>query len=193
MATPIKHIGSIGDKKVVVAYRTLPGDPTSALVVPTAALSQTYHDELITVVESNVAQNAYELATVLAVKSFSDGSKMLSALHGSNNLKKVPTDSVTMQPTVSKDTWVPLNKLNEIIAEQRGVGIDELALTESGEQGKTELPKQGEDVLTDEDLADQYRAQADQLYKEVQQLRKQADELAPKKTSAKKSTAKVNA
>jgi hypothetical protein len=98
-----------------------------------------------------------------------------------------------MQPTVSKDTWVPLNKLNEIIAEQRGVGIDELALTESGEPGKTELPKQGEDVLTDEDLADQYRAQADQLYKEVQQLRKQADELAPKKTSAKKSTAKVNA
>jgi hypothetical protein len=193
MATPIKHIGSIGDKKVVIAYRTLPGEPTNALVVPTAALSQTYHDELINVVESNLAQNAYELATVLATKKFSDGATMLGALHQLKHLKKVPTDSVTMQPTVKKADWVQLDKLNEIIAEQRGVGIDELALTANGEPGKTELPKQGEDVLTDEDLANQYRDQADALYKEVQDLRKKADELAPKKTSAKKTTAKANA
>lgn len=193
MATPLKHIGSIGDKKVIVAYRTLPGEPTNALVIPTASLSQTYHDELISVVESNAGQSAYELATALATKKFSDGMSMLGALHQTGKLKKVPTDSVTMQPTVRKDDWLPLDKLNEIIAEQRGVGIDELALTANGEPGKTELPAQGEDVLTDEDLANQYRAQADTLYKEVQELRKKADELAPKKTSAKKSTAKVNA
>ena len=43
------------------------------------------------------------------------------------------------------------------------------------------------DVLSDEDLAKQYRDQADSLYKEVQELRKKADELAPKKTARKTS------
>lgn len=202
MATVLKHVGSIEDKKVIVAYRTLPGDPMSALVIPTASLGQTYHDELITVVESNPAQSAYELATVLSVRKFSDGSTMLNALHQSGKLKRVPTNSVTMQPTVQKESWLSLDKLNEIIAEQRGVGIDELALTETGEPGKTEsttvatateLPVDGADVLSDEDLAAQYRTQADALYKEVQELRKKADELAPKKTTAKKTPAKTNA
>ena len=40
--------------------------------------------------------------------------------------------------------------------------------------------------MSDEDLATKYRADADALYKEVQELRKKADELSPKKTTAKK-------
>jgi hypothetical protein len=154
----IKHVGAIDDKKVVVAYRTLPGDPHSALVIPTASLSQTYHDELFTVVDSKNAQDAYELATVLSVRKFSDGYSMLGALH------------------------------------QTGVGIDELALTSNGEPGKTDATASTstDGVLSDDDLAQQYRAQADSLYKEVQELRKKADELSPKKTTAKK-TAKIDA
>jgi hypothetical protein len=35
--------------------------------------------------------------------------------------------------------------------------------------------------LTDDDLAKQYRADADRLFKEATDLRKQADELAPVK------------
>ena len=190
----IKHVGAIDDKKVVVAYRTLPGDPHSALVIPTASLSQTYHDELFTVVDSKNAQDAYELATVLSVRKFSDGYSMLGALHRTGKLKKVPTSSVTMQPGPQRESWVQLDELNKIIAEQKGVGIDELALTSNGEPGKTDatVSTSTDGVLSDDDLAKQYRAQADTLYKEVQELRKKADELSPKKTTAKK-TAKIDA
>lgn len=190
----IKHVGAIDDKKVVIAYRTLPGDPHSALVIPTASLSQTYHDELFTVVDSKNAQDAYELATVLSVRKFSDGYSMLGALHRTGKLKKVPTSSVTMQPGPQRESWVQLDELNKIIAEQKGVGIDELALTSNGEPGKTDATASTstDGVLSDDDLAQQYRAQADSLYKEVQELRKKADELSPKKTTAKK-TAKIDA
>ena len=189
----VKHVGQMSSgAKVLVAMRTLPGDPNSALVIPTAALKQTYHDELDSLVMKDEAQQAYELATVLNVRKFSDGSTMLPSLHAKGLMQKVPTNAVTMTPATTKDSWIQLDELNKVIAEQRGVSIDELALDASGKPGKTqpvanEAPAEADGVLSDEDLAAQYRAQADQLYKEVQQLRKQADELAPK-TTAKKTT-----
>ena len=194
----VKHVGQMSSgAKVLVAMRTLPGDPNSALVIPTAALKQTYHDELDSLVMKDESQQAYEFATILNVRKFSDGSTMLPSLHAKGLMQKVPTSAVTMTPATTKDSWVKLDELNKIIAEQRGVGIDELAITESGQPGKTapvatanEAPA-GDGVLSDEDLAAQYRAQADALYKEVQQLRKQADELSPKKTA--KKTAKTDA
>lgn len=197
----VKHVGQVGSgTKVLVAMRTLPGDPLHALVIPTATLKQTYHDELDSLVMTEQAQQSYEFASLLNVRKFSDGSTMLPSLHAKGHLQKVPTSEITMTPATAKDSWLKLDELNKIIAEQRGVGIDELAVTESGEPGKTapapvstanEAPAD-QNVLSDEDLAAQYRAQADALYKEVQTLRKQADDLAPKKTTAKK-TAKTNA
>lgn len=192
----MKHVGIVGENtKVVVAYRTLPGDAKSALVIPTSPLKQTYHDELDSTVSSDQAQQAYELASILAVRKFSDGTNMLQSLHAKGNLQKVPTEQVTMQPSTARESWIKLDALNKLIAEQKGVSIDELALTQSGEPGKTEIQTvasvKDDTVLSDEDLAKKYRADADALYKEVQELRKKADELAPK-TSAKK-TAKSNA
>ena len=116
---------------------------------------------------------------------------MLPSLHAKGYLQKVPTSEVTMTPATTKDSWIKLDELNKIIADQRGVGIDELALTESGQPGKTvavanEVVADDQGVMSDEDLANKYRADADALYKEVQELRKKADELSPKKTTAKK-------
>jgi len=94
-----------------------------------------------------------------------------------------------MTPGPQKESWLKLDELNKIIAEQRGVGIDELAIDETGKPGKTasvSTAQSADGVLSDEDLAAQYRSQADTLYKEVQELRKKADDLAPKKSTAKK-------
>jgi hypothetical protein len=44
-------------------------------------------------------------------------------------------------------------------------------------------------VLSDEDLASQYRSQADAMFKEAQILRKQAEELVPTKKKAVKTKA----
>jgi len=188
----VKHVGHVGSgTKVLVAFRTLPGEPNNALVIPTAALKQTYHDELDSLVMKDESQQAFEFATILNVRKFSDGSTMLPSLHAKGHLQKVPTSEVTMTPATTKDSWIKLDELNKIIADQRGVGIDELALTESGQPGKTvavanEVSVDDQGVMSDEDLATKYRADADALYKEVQELRKKADELLPKKTTAKK-------
>ena len=45
----MKHVGKMKNNsaKVAVVYRTLPGDPQSALVVGTNGLSDAYHDTLM--------------------------------------------------------------------------------------------------------------------------------------------------
>ena len=179
--------------KVVIVYRTLPGDPYSALVVGTNGLGDTYHDALMNLVQDNSGQQANEMADILSVRRFPDGSNMLEALHNRGNLKKVPTSGVLVTPDTQ--TTIPLDELNVIIAEQKGVSIDELAITDGKTPNKkpasaTKTPEVvvpvEEIVLTDDMSAATLRSKADALVKQAQQLRKQADALDPPKSKAKK-------
>ena len=54
----LKHVGRVvaTGKKCLIAYRTLPGDAYSCLIVPTENLPDSYHDALINLVESNAGQ-----------------------------------------------------------------------------------------------------------------------------------------
>ena len=54
--TNIKHVGKMKNNsaRVVVVYRTLPGDPNSALVVGTNGLMDSYHDSLMSVSKAQV-------------------------------------------------------------------------------------------------------------------------------------------
>lgn len=201
MALPLKHIGRIRSSKakVLVAFRTLPGDPLSCLVIPTANLDDSYHNSIMTLVESPQAQDANELADILSIRFFPDGRPMLAALHVDGKLIKFSTSEVDMLPTTTD--VIPLDQLNNLIAEQKGVTIDQLAV-----QPKTEVrdvaqvndlgrdvgePKSAERtqpikanenaVLSDTDIAKGLRSQADSLYKEAARLRREADELDPPK------------
>ena len=182
MAQPVKHVGEYKGKKVVIAYRTVPNEETNALVIPTERLNPSYHDELFSVVDSQQAQDAYEIATVLAVRKFSDGNNMLSTMHTGGNLVKVPTAEVTVTPTPNKSTWLSLSDLNQQIADQRGVTISELSI---------KAENNTDPALTDKDIARNYRAQADRLYKEVLDLRRRADEIDSPKKSTSKETVKA--
>ena len=144
MAQQLKHIGRIKatNKKVLVAYRTLPGDAYNCLVIPTENMPDIYHDAVINLVESNTGQEAYELAEALDRTQFPDGSRMLPWLHVNNRLIKVPTDAVEMTPTVQYS--ITLSELNQLIAEQRGVAVDELALNEGVNDKKQDLPPPAE-------------------------------------------------
>ena len=75
----MKHVGKMKNNgaKVVVAYRTLPGDAYHALVIGTGNLGESYHDSLMSIVQDAEGQQANELADILAVKKFPDGSNML--------------------------------------------------------------------------------------------------------------------
>lgn len=186
----MKHIGKMKNNsaRVVVAYRTIPGDSSSALVVGTQGLPDAYHDSLMQLVQEDAGQSANELADVLAVRKFPDGSNMLEFFHTRGHLKKVPTNLVLMTPN-SQQT-IPLDELNVMIAEQKGVSLDALAINDGSEPA----PKKAEQVVVEEtsvsDSAEmtpaQMRSKADALFKQAQVLRKQADELDPPKAKSKK-------
>lgn len=197
-----KHVGrSINNKrKVVVAYRIVPGDPEYCLVVQTENLSADEHDSLIKAVESASGQEAYEFAEAMARTYLPDGRNMLAAFHTTGKIRKVRTDEIEMVP--NQNTSIVLKELNETIAQQKGVTVADLAL--QGPAGTVqpsdaepavdpvetyaETPK-SDGVLTDDELAAQYRSQADALFKEAKALREQAEELVPtKRKSTKKTT-----
>jgi hypothetical protein len=202
MATNLKHVGRMkrNKAKVLIAFRTLPGDPTSCLVVGTAELNDQYHNAIINLVESAQGQDTSEFGDILSIRHFPDGRLMLPALHQDGRLIKVPTKDVEVTPNTTD--IISLDDLNQLIAEQRGVTIDQLAVAEPGQENKpreaatinevVEKPatppatKNSNDPLSDTDLARSYRSQADAMYKEAARLRKQADELdPPAKKSAK--------
>lgn len=207
MAVPLKHIGRMKNTgvKILTIFRTLPGESNMALVLPVANLSDSYHDAIMAVVETDQAQEAFELGEILFIRSFPDGRPMLQALQADGRLQKVATDLVVMSPTANDS--VQLDQLNVLIAEQRNCTIDDLYTFVSGAPKKSDTTVQdvaqvkdlasqpsneplkatGDTVLTDKDIAKSYRSQADAMYKEAARLRKEADELDPPQ----KKTAKV--
>ena len=185
--------------RVVIVYRTLPGDPHSALVVGTQGLGDSYHDTLMTIVESESGQQANELADVLAVRRFPDGSNMLGYLHGNGHLIKVKTALVNVTP--DSQTTIPLNELNELVAKQKGVSIEDLAVNDGSQQTKDKKKREAKKIVTEDETPKvtetfemspaELRSRADALFKQAQVLRKQADELDPPKKKATTARAKV--
>lgn len=191
----IKHVGILKNSgaKVLVVFRTLPGESDKALVIPTAQLPDQYHDPLIGLVESAQAQDTSEFGEIMFTRRFPDGRPMLQAMNQDNRMIKVATDNVLMTPTLNVS--LPLNELNVLIAEQKNVAVDDLASLVTG--GKQTIRTQETSVdtatiekivttstpqseaLSDKDLAKNFRSQADSMYKEAAKLRKQADELDP--------------
>ena len=101
------------------------------------------------------------------------------------------TNNVEMIP--NRNTSIMLNQLNDLIAEQQGVSVSDLATadpetkTPITETVDTNIVDTNTEVLTDDKLAAQYRSQADRLSKEAAALRRQAEELVPTKKKKKAS------
>jgi len=185
----MKHVGKMknNNAKVVVVYRTLPGDPHHALVVGSSSLGASYHDALMDLVQDPSGQSANELADILAVRKFPDGNNMLAWLHTYGHLKKVATNTVAMTP--APQSSVDLDELNRLIAEQKGVRLEDLAVKDSNRSMQSTTEEVVEVTKVEEIqkplTASELRSKADALFKEAQQLRKQADDLDPPKKKAK--------
>jgi len=188
----LKHVGRLKNNKrrLVVAYRTLPGDPYSALVVFTDALPSDDHDSLIKLVESSVGQESYELAEAMDRTYLPDGRRMLVGFHQTGRLFKIPTKAVEMTPNTN--AVISLDELNNLIAQQQGVGLEDLAVKPSERAQKQPVAEPAttpsvtvapvvEENLSKEDLARKMRGQADAMYKEAKRLRELAEELHPTK------------
>ena len=205
----LKHIGRLTKSKerVLVAFRTLPGESDQALVVPVSSLTSEQHDSIMKLVETTQAQSAFEFGEIMFKNTFPDGKLMLQILSAKGVMQKVATDEVTMTPDTTQT--IQLSELNKLIAEQKNMAVDDLYTLVAGaptpgttvEEAATvsetpaptsepaplraQAPDNG--VLSDADIAKSYRSQADAMYKEAARLRREADELDPpkKKTASK--------
>jgi hypothetical protein len=215
MARPLKHIGRINNTgaKVLVVFRTLPGESNTSLVLPVSNLPDHYHDSIMEMVVTDQAQEAFELGEMMFIRSFTDGRPMLQAMQADGRLQKVSTDRVTMTPNPNDSTL--LSDLNVLIAEQKNCTIDDLYTFVSGAPKKSDTkvedivkvkdlaPNVDPDIpapvraqaaltetLSDKDIAKSLRSQADAMYKEAARLRKEAEDLDPtvKKTAKAKET-----
>jgi len=208
----LKHVGRIKktQKKCIVAYRVVPGTSDECVIIPTESLSADEHDSLMKLVESSAGQEAYELAEAMARTSLPDGRNMLAGFHTTNRMVKTQTIQIEMTPDTK--SVVGLDELNNVIAQQKGVTVEDLAIKDPNAPSKTATAPVAESqkvdpvsiytdntpastptadaetgVITDEALAASYRSQADKLFKEAKSLREQAEALVPtkKKTTAK--------
>jgi len=196
-----KHVGRIktNQRKVVVAYRTVPGEPENCIVVTTENLMAEEHDALMKLIESDAGQNEDVFANAMARTRLPDGRIMLAGFHVTGKMQKVATDLVEMTP--DRSTVIGLTDLNKMIAEQKGVAVEDLATIDAGNQTEVSQmatvndmpvvedtkPSTEDAVLDDAALAAQYRSQADTMFKEAKRLREQAEALVP--TKKKKSVA----
>jgi hypothetical protein len=213
----LKHIGRIQNTgaKVLVVFRTLPGESNMALVLPVAQLPDEYHDSIMTLIETDQAQDAFEFGEIMHIRPFPDGRPMLRAMQADGRLMKVATDSVMMTPTTN-DT-VLLANLNTLIAEQKNCTVDDLCTFVAGAPSAkadvkdiasvndvtpavdSDIPAPlraqaaSNEALSDKDIAKSYRSQADAMYKEAARLRKEAEELDPVVKKTKKVEDSVDA
>jgi hypothetical protein len=199
----LKHIGRHGERKVVIAYNTVPGEDHMALVVYSDKLPPMVHDEVMKVVESPAGQTAKSLADALYRNIMADGENTLGSLHKGGYLKKVQTKQVILTPNAK--TSVRLDELNDILKKMEGGedAVRKLAEIDAGRGYADPSKKIGRDlgepkkvaesavntsgVLTDEDLAkanlDQatkMELQAKTLLAEAKRLKEEASSLAPK-------------
>jgi hypothetical protein len=212
----MKHVGRLvaTGRKVLVAFRSLPGDAYSALVIDTVSLTDDQHNSLIQLVESPSSQQAFEFHEVLARAKFTDGSTMLPSLHVQGKLLKVPTSQVEMTPNFQAK--INLAELNQIIADQQGVSVSDLAVrnpnqlpsnVEVQEVGQikdisptakttsqsinddvqpVETPAVDLSAMNVEQQAKHFRSEADKLSKLAAEMRRQAEAILPTKKKASK-------
>jgi len=124
----LRHIGKIGDRKVAIVFREVPGEPHMALVTYTESLNRHLHDPMMSCIESDIGQNSQNLADALNRTHTQDGKYILQVLHNEGLLKKVQSSQVIVTP--NSNTKIRLDELNKILTEM--------------EQGETAVKKLAE-------------------------------------------------
>lgn len=205
----IKHVGKHNQRRIAIVYRKVPDEGHMALIVYTDSLPMMVHDEMMKCLESEIGQQAKELADALFRTTMADGQNCLSAIHKGGWMKKVPTNQVIVTPTIK--STCRLDELNDIIdkIEEGGEAAQRLAdmdanrgikgvIQEGRELGQpaidptrtTASDMSANGVLSDSDLAAQRTAQAEKMEAEAKQLLAEAKRLKQEATQLSQPKAK---
>jgi hypothetical protein len=186
----LRHVGKHNDRKVAVIFREVPGEPHMCLVTYPEILNRHVHDPLIKCIESDIGQNSENLADALNRTYTTDGKIILQALHAEGQLKKVNTEQIVMIP--SPNVRIKLNELNKILDEMKmgENAVKKLAEMDSslGMQSPVDVAKRmrGDqpvqvsgtgDVLGDDAIANNLKAQATKMANEAKGLLAEADRM----------------
>jgi hypothetical protein len=113
----MKHIGKHGDRKVCILFRQVPGEDHMALVIYPETLQAHWQQSIQKVVESDIAQQAEELADALHRNFLPDGRAILETLHQERMIKKVRTSDIIVTPTAQSN--IRLDELNKMLNEMK--------------------------------------------------------------------------
>ena len=188
----LRHVGRIGDRKVAIVFREIPGEPHMCLVVHTQVLNQHLHDPLMKCIESDIGQNSEHLADALNRSYTQDGRIMLQVLHAEGMLKKAQTAQVIMTP--NPGTNIKLEELNKILNEmkQGEEAVKRLAELDAsrGLQDPADVARRmrnntppvtdvpsTDGILGDNIIANNLRSQAERMAREANGLMAEADRL----------------
>jgi len=206
----LKHVGKHSSRQCVILFRKVPGEDHMALVIYPDSMPNHIHDDIMKALESDSGQQAKEFSDYLFRYTLQDGSNALQTLHAESMIKKVPTNQVIITPN-AKST-VRLDELNNIL-DKMAMGeeaINEMANLDANRGMRTGNRAEGRevgvpgssrsqaaqvdssisinDVLSDEQLATQRRAQAVKMQSEAEAMLAESKRLVKEAQQLEKTT-----
>ena len=113
----MRHVGKHGDRRVCVLYRQVPGEDHMCLIIYQDTIPAHWQDAIQKVLESDVGQQAEQLADALHRSFLPDGRPILETLHNERMIKKVRTSDVIITPRT--DAKIRLDELNKMLNEMK--------------------------------------------------------------------------
>lgn len=201
----MKHVGKHGDRKIALLFRQVPGEDHMCLIIYPEVLPAHWHDAIMKVLESDVGQQAEELADALSRSLLPDGRVILNTLHAERMIKKVRTGDVIMTPRT--DASIRLDELNKMLNEMK-LGSDAIkkmaeadatrglvdaptkraaeAEFKAGRQAAATVQAPADGALSDRDLASNMLTQAQRMeieaksmIAEAARMKKEAERMFP--------------
>ena len=159
----MKHIGKHGDRKICILFRQVPGEDHMALIIYPETLPAHWQQAVQTVVESDIAQQAEELADALHRNFLPDGRPILEILHQERMIKKVRTSDIIVTPTAQSK--IRLDELNKMLTEAEYKASQAQPAPAAP---KFQAPQDG--ALSDRDIAANMVFQAKKMEIEAKQM-----------------------
>ena len=113
----MKHVGKHGDRKVCVLFRQVPGEDHMCLIIYPETIQVVWQDAVQKVIDSDVGQQAEQLADALHRSYLPDGRPILETLHQERMIKKVRTSDIIMTP--NQVSSIRLDELNKLLNEMK--------------------------------------------------------------------------